>query len=271
MHLTFWHPLPIQRDMDHSYYTSKMYGPSDTASTELWVNIEQMDKAKIHGILSNTHRQAAVSQGAVTGLGSLPEERTGRAVNSPCLSQKGSGLKIEKQAVVEKPHKSHLVLQVVLFGESFTGSVYHFSLSLYLSFCREWISHLISLSMDTCCERLLLPPAVRFHLLAAIKSNWALRKNKISSERLLASPSIIVHISVSRVHLHGWHHPPTADGHAVHRPSYGQLWPQSVQKLYRHLLWQWYVKARKRSSWRWMDLGHPGSVKPLKHMCEFTE
>ncbi|XP_041945186.1 plexin domain-containing protein 2 [Alosa sapidissima] len=49
----------IERDMDHSYYISKMYGPSDAASTELWVNIEQMDKAKIHGILSNTHRQAA--------------------------------------------------------------------------------------------------------------------------------------------------------------------------------------------------------------------
>ncbi|KAL2097654.1 hypothetical protein ACEWY4_006861 [Coilia grayii] len=49
----------IERDMDHIYYMSKMYGPSDSASAELWVNIEQMDKAKIHGILSNTHRQAA--------------------------------------------------------------------------------------------------------------------------------------------------------------------------------------------------------------------
>lgn len=49
----------IEKDMDHIYYMSKMYGPSDAASAELWVNIEQMDKAKIHGILSNTHRQAA--------------------------------------------------------------------------------------------------------------------------------------------------------------------------------------------------------------------
>ncbi|XP_012691327.1 plexin domain-containing protein 2 [Clupea harengus] len=49
----------IERDMDHSYYISKMYGPSDAGIAELWVDIEQMDKAKIHGILSNTHRQAA--------------------------------------------------------------------------------------------------------------------------------------------------------------------------------------------------------------------
>ncbi len=33
-------------------------------SKELWVNIDQMnkEKVKIHGILSNTHRQAAVRQ-----------------------------------------------------------------------------------------------------------------------------------------------------------------------------------------------------------------
>uniref|UniRef100_A0A8C1Z790 Plexin domain containing 2 n=1 Tax=Cyprinus carpio TaxID=7962 RepID=A0A8C1Z790_CYPCA len=45
----------------HDYYTSKTYGPSDPMSKELWVNIDQMDKekVKIHGILSNTHRQAA--------------------------------------------------------------------------------------------------------------------------------------------------------------------------------------------------------------------
>lgn len=31
-------------------------------SKDLWVNVDQMDKekVKIHGILSNTHRQAAV-------------------------------------------------------------------------------------------------------------------------------------------------------------------------------------------------------------------
>ncbi|XP_051518191.1 plexin domain-containing protein 2 [Myxocyprinus asiaticus] len=51
----------ILEDTDHNYYTSKTYGPSDPMSKELWVNIDQMDKekVKIHGILSNTHRQAA--------------------------------------------------------------------------------------------------------------------------------------------------------------------------------------------------------------------
>ncbi|XP_072234911.1 plexin domain-containing protein 2 [Leuresthes tenuis] len=51
----------IEEDMDHNYYTSKTHGPSDPMSKDLWVNIDQMekDKVKIHGILSNTHRQAA--------------------------------------------------------------------------------------------------------------------------------------------------------------------------------------------------------------------
>ncbi|KAK3567476.1 hypothetical protein QTP86_019977, partial [Hemibagrus guttatus] len=51
----------ITEDTDHSYYTSRTYGPNDPMSKELWVNIDQMDKekVKIHGILSNTHRQAA--------------------------------------------------------------------------------------------------------------------------------------------------------------------------------------------------------------------
>nr|XP_060515197.1 plexin domain-containing protein 2 isoform X2 [Panthera onca] len=51
----------IEEDTDHNYYISRIYGPSDSASRNLWVNIDQMekDKVKIHGILSNTHRQAA--------------------------------------------------------------------------------------------------------------------------------------------------------------------------------------------------------------------
>ncbi|KAF4800645.1 Plexin domain-containing protein 2 [Turdus rufiventris] len=50
-----------QEDTDHNYYTSRTYGPYDSTSRDLWVNIDQMekDKVKIHGILSNTHRQAA--------------------------------------------------------------------------------------------------------------------------------------------------------------------------------------------------------------------
>uniref|UniRef100_A0A6Q2YM89 PSI domain-containing protein n=1 Tax=Esox lucius TaxID=8010 RepID=A0A6Q2YM89_ESOLU len=51
----------INEDTDHNYYTSKTYGPTDPMSKDLWVNVDQMDKekVKIHGILSNTHRQAA--------------------------------------------------------------------------------------------------------------------------------------------------------------------------------------------------------------------
>ncbi|XP_028817857.1 plexin domain-containing protein 2 isoform X2 [Denticeps clupeoides] len=51
----------MEEDTDHNYYTSKAYGPTDPMSQDLWVNIDQMDKekVKIHGILSNTHRQAA--------------------------------------------------------------------------------------------------------------------------------------------------------------------------------------------------------------------
>lgn len=51
----------IEEDTFHNYYTSKTYGPSDPTSRDMWVDIEHMDKekVKIHGILSNTHRQAA--------------------------------------------------------------------------------------------------------------------------------------------------------------------------------------------------------------------
>lgn len=61
---------PCQEDTDHNYYTSRTYGPYDSTSRDLWVNIDQMekDKVKIHGILSNTHRQAAVSCYAFSSL-----------------------------------------------------------------------------------------------------------------------------------------------------------------------------------------------------------
>ncbi|XP_051809882.1 plexin domain-containing protein 2 [Acanthochromis polyacanthus] len=47
-------------DTDHVYYTSKIYGAGDTAAKELWVNIADMEENewKVHGFLSNTHRQA---------------------------------------------------------------------------------------------------------------------------------------------------------------------------------------------------------------------
>uniref|UniRef100_A0A3B5AB04 Plexin domain-containing protein 2-like n=1 Tax=Stegastes partitus TaxID=144197 RepID=A0A3B5AB04_9TELE len=54
------HNNSTQIDIDHVYYTSKIYGPGDPAGKELWVNIDDMeeDEWKVHGFLSNTHRQA---------------------------------------------------------------------------------------------------------------------------------------------------------------------------------------------------------------------
>uniref|UniRef100_A0A3Q0RDE5 Plexin domain containing 2a n=1 Tax=Amphilophus citrinellus TaxID=61819 RepID=A0A3Q0RDE5_AMPCI len=49
-----------QIDIDHVYYTSKIYGPGDAAGKELWLNISKMeeDQQKVRGFLSSTHRQA---------------------------------------------------------------------------------------------------------------------------------------------------------------------------------------------------------------------
>lgn len=53
--------LVFGQDIDHAYYTSKIYGPGDTASKELWVNIDEMEEDwKLCGFLSSTHRQAEV-------------------------------------------------------------------------------------------------------------------------------------------------------------------------------------------------------------------
>ncbi|CAG5896526.1 unnamed protein product [Menidia menidia] len=47
-------------DIDHVYYTSKIYGPGDAAGKELWVNVndEQGERWKVLSFLSSTHRQA---------------------------------------------------------------------------------------------------------------------------------------------------------------------------------------------------------------------
>uniref|UniRef100_A0A8B9GGE9 Plexin domain containing 1 n=2 Tax=Amazona TaxID=12929 RepID=A0A8B9GGE9_9PSIT len=50
------------RDEDnHSYYVSRVYGPGDARLRGLWVNLATANRSqvKIHGILSNTHRQAS--------------------------------------------------------------------------------------------------------------------------------------------------------------------------------------------------------------------
>ncbi|XP_034742602.1 plexin domain-containing protein 2-like isoform X1 [Etheostoma cragini] len=47
-------------DIDPVYYTCKIYASGDSASKELWVNIDEMeeDEWKVCGFLSSTHRQA---------------------------------------------------------------------------------------------------------------------------------------------------------------------------------------------------------------------
>ncbi|KFP31947.1 Plexin domain-containing protein 2, partial [Colius striatus] len=50
----------LQED-NHSYYVSRIYGPGDAQLRGLWVDMAAANRSqvKIHGILSNTHRQAS--------------------------------------------------------------------------------------------------------------------------------------------------------------------------------------------------------------------
>ncbi|XP_019494426.1 PREDICTED: plexin domain-containing protein 1 isoform X3 [Hipposideros armiger] len=46
---------------NHNYYVSRLYGPSEPHSRELWVDVAEANQSqvKVHRILSNTHRQAS--------------------------------------------------------------------------------------------------------------------------------------------------------------------------------------------------------------------
>uniref|UniRef100_A0A8C8R5G5 Plexin domain containing 1 n=1 Tax=Pelusios castaneus TaxID=367368 RepID=A0A8C8R5G5_9SAUR len=46
---------------NHSYYVSRFYGPGEVRTKELWVNVAEANRSqvRVHGILSNTHRQAS--------------------------------------------------------------------------------------------------------------------------------------------------------------------------------------------------------------------
>lgn len=46
------------QDIDHTYYTSKIYGPGDAASKELWVNREET--WKVCAFPSSSYRQTEV-------------------------------------------------------------------------------------------------------------------------------------------------------------------------------------------------------------------
>ncbi|CAM2108857.1 unnamed protein product [Caretta caretta] len=46
---------------NHSYYMSRFYGPGEARTKELWIDMAEANRSqvKVHGILSNTHRQAS--------------------------------------------------------------------------------------------------------------------------------------------------------------------------------------------------------------------
>ncbi|XP_060059574.1 plexin domain-containing protein 1 isoform X2 [Erinaceus europaeus] len=55
-------PAPsLEQEDNHNYYVSRLYGPSEPRSRELWVDVAKANRShvKIHRILSNTHRQAS--------------------------------------------------------------------------------------------------------------------------------------------------------------------------------------------------------------------
>lgn len=60
-HFTQLSIFPSQED-SHRYYTWRSFGPADKHTEDLWVDLNdpQLSQVRMHGILSNTHRQAAV-------------------------------------------------------------------------------------------------------------------------------------------------------------------------------------------------------------------
>lgn len=53
---------PLQED-NHNYYVSRVYGPGERRSRDLWVDMATANRShvKVHRILSSSHRQASVS------------------------------------------------------------------------------------------------------------------------------------------------------------------------------------------------------------------
>lgn len=54
--------LSPQED-NHNYYVSRVYGPGEKRSQDLWVDLAVVNRShvKVHRILSSSHRQASVS------------------------------------------------------------------------------------------------------------------------------------------------------------------------------------------------------------------
>jgi hypothetical protein len=61
---------------NHSYYVSRVYGPGEPRSRELWVDVASANQSqvKVHRILSNTHRQASVSSSVPSSAAGAPRQ-----------------------------------------------------------------------------------------------------------------------------------------------------------------------------------------------------
>lgn len=61
-HLLWALSLSLQED-NHNYYVSRVYGPGERRSRDLWVDMAVANRShvKVHRILSSSHRQASVS------------------------------------------------------------------------------------------------------------------------------------------------------------------------------------------------------------------
>lgn len=56
------HLSSLSQEDAQKYYSWRSFGPGDMQTQELWVDLNsvQEGQVRVHGILSNTHRQAAV-------------------------------------------------------------------------------------------------------------------------------------------------------------------------------------------------------------------
>lgn len=70
-HYNLWFSVFISWKEDSAkYYTWRSFGPGDPRTQELWVDMTDLRRAdvRVHGILSNSYKQASVSQGIKRAL-----------------------------------------------------------------------------------------------------------------------------------------------------------------------------------------------------------
>ena len=56
--------LPLRKEDSRNYYTQRSFGPDDRRAGAFWVDMDDLQhgQVRMHGLLSNTHKQAAVSE-----------------------------------------------------------------------------------------------------------------------------------------------------------------------------------------------------------------